>query len=58
VIMGFLLSLPPPMPGFLLLLPGLALIASQFGRVARALDHGEGMMCNVYLRICGRSGTQ
>jgi hypothetical protein len=56
--MGFLLSLPPPMPGFLLLLPGLALIASQFGRVARALDHGEGMMCNVYLRICGRSGTQ
>jgi hypothetical protein len=57
VIVGFLLSLPPLMPGFLLWLPGLALIASQFGCVARALDRGECMMRNVYRRIRGQIGA-
>lgn len=56
--LGFLLSLPPLMPGFLLWLPGLALIASQFGCVARALDHGECMIRKVYRRISGQGGTQ
>jgi hypothetical protein len=41
VVLGLVLSLPPLMPGFLLWLPGLALIAAQFGWVARALDQGE-----------------
>jgi len=58
VMLGFLLSLPPLMPGFLLWLPGLALIASQFGWVARALDHGECMIRKVYRRISGQGGTQ
>ncbi len=58
VILGFLLSLPPLMPGFLLWLPGLALIASQFGCVARALDHGECMIRKVYRRISGQGGAQ
>lgn len=57
VILGFLLSLPPLMPGFLLWLPGLALIASQFGCVARALDYGECIMRKVYRRIRGHSGA-
>ena len=41
VILGFVLSLPPLVPGFLLWLPGLALIAAQFDGVARALDRIE-----------------
>jgi hypothetical protein len=41
VVLGLVLSLPPLMPGFLLWLPGLALIAAQFRWVARALDRGE-----------------
>ena len=55
-ILGFLLSLPPLMPGFLLWLPGLALIASKFDRVARTLDHGEYLMRKAYRRIRGQSG--
>ena len=54
VILGFLLSLPPLMPGFLLWLPGLALIASQFGCVARALDRGECMTRRLYRRVRAR----
>ena len=57
VMLGFLLSLPPLMPGFLLWLPGLALIASQFGWVARTLDHGEYLMRKVCRRIRGQGGT-
>lgn len=53
MILGFLLSLPPLVPGFLLWLPGLALIASQFDCVARTLDQGECLLRNLYRRIGG-----
>ena len=53
VIVGFLLSLPPLVPGFLLWLPGLALIASQFDCMARTLDQGECLLRNLYRRIGG-----
>ena len=57
VISGFLLSLPPLLPGFLLWLPGLALIASQFGCVARCLDRSERMLHQLYRRIGRHNGT-
>ena len=41
VVIGFLLSLPPGVPGFLLYLPGLALIAGQLQLVAIGLDRTE-----------------
>jgi len=58
VILGFILSLPPLAPEFLLWLPGMALIASQFACVARALDHGECMVRHLYRLIVGQSGTE
>ena len=43
VICGFVLSLPPGMPGFLLWIPGLALIAARSGRAAILLDRLESL---------------
>lgn len=58
IAVGFVLSLPPLMPGFLLWVPGLALIASQFDLVARALDRGECLARTLYRRLAdqGESG--
>ena len=53
VALGFVLSLPPLVPGFLLWLPGLALIAAQFGWVARALDRLECGLRSLYQQIRG-----
>ena len=41
LVVGLLASIPPGVPGFLLWVPGLALIASCSRRVARALDRAE-----------------
>lgn len=51
VVAGFVLSLPPLMPGFLLWIPGLALVASQFHGLARGLDRGECALRGLYRRI-------
>lgn len=54
VVTGFFLSLPPLMPGFLLWLPGLALMASQWHSLARALDRSECLARNLYRRVADR----
>ena len=41
VVVGVLLSMPPLVPGFVVSLTGLALIASQSQRVARWVDAAE-----------------
>lgn len=41
VVVGVVISLPPLLPGFLLWIPGFALIASQIKTVAIALDKLE-----------------
>jgi hypothetical protein len=51
VVLGVVLSLPPLMPGFLLWIPGLALMASQIHGLARMLDRGECVMRGLYRRI-------
>jgi hypothetical protein len=52
VICGFVLSLPPGAPGFLLWVPGLALVAARSGRAAILLDRLEtaGRRVGQYLR--------
>ncbi len=52
--LGLLLSLPPLLPGFLLWLPGLALLASQSLVVARSLDRSECLVRKLYRRIARR----
>ena len=56
MILGFVLSLPPLVPGFLLWLPGLALIAAQFDGVARALDQVECRAHKLYRWFTGHKG--
>ncbi len=51
---GLVLSLPPGMPGFLLWIPGLALVASQVKPVAVALDKLECAVRNLYHKIVDR----
>ena len=51
---GLVLSLPPGMPGFLLWMPGLALVASQVKAVAIALDKLECAVRNLYHKIVKR----
>lgn len=51
---GLILSLPPAMPGFLLWIPGLALVASQVKPVAVALDRLERAVHNLYHKIVER----
>jgi len=41
VVSGFLLSLPPGIPGFLLWIPGLALLSARSKPLARLLDRLE-----------------
>jgi hypothetical protein len=53
VAVGLLLSLPPLMPGFLLWVPGLALIASQLRSVAHLLDRTECLLRGLYRRVAG-----
>ena len=48
---GLVLSLPPGMPGFLLWIPGLALVASQVKAVALVLDKVECAVRNLYHKI-------
>jgi hypothetical protein len=57
VILGFVLSLPPLVPGFLLWLPGLALIAAQFDGVARFLDRIECRVRRLYRLMRGHRGV-
>jgi hypothetical protein len=53
VILGLVLSLPPLLPGFLLWVPGLALIAGQSGVAARALDRIESGARRLYRWLRG-----
>ncbi len=48
---GLVLSLPPAMPGFLLWIPGLALVASQVKAVAVVLDKLECAARSLYHKI-------
>jgi hypothetical protein len=41
LVAGLLLSLPPGVPGFLLWVPGLGLLAARFRLLARWLDRSE-----------------
>lgn len=41
VVTGLLLSLPPGVPGFLLTIPGLGLLAARSHMIARWLDRAE-----------------
>lgn len=52
---GLVLSLPPGVPGFLLWIPGLALIASQKKTVAVALDRAECAARDLYHKITGKT---
>jgi hypothetical protein len=58
VVLGLLLSLPPLLPGFLLWLPGLALVATQSGGVARVLDRSECLLRRLYRRVAARVATR
>ena len=51
VIGGIVLSMPPLVPGFLVTLSGLVLIASQSRRVARWIDAAECRLRNLYKRL-------
>lgn len=55
---GLVFSLPPGMPGFLLWIPGFALVASQVKAVAVALDKLECAVRNLHhafvKRVSGR----
>ncbi len=53
LVLGLILSLPPLVPGFLLWIPGLALIASQSIFTASVLDSGECLLRRLYRRLGG-----
>lgn len=55
---GLVLSLPPAMPGFLLWIPGLALVASQVKPVAVVLDKLECAVRNLYHKIVKRFSSR
>jgi hypothetical protein len=48
---GFLLSLPPGVPGFLLWVPGLALLAARFRGFAALLDGLEVRSRRIWQRL-------
>lgn len=58
VVAGLVLSLPPGLPGFLLWVPGFALIASQIRIVAVILDRLECKIRDIYKKLTGRSLDQ
>jgi hypothetical protein len=51
LITGFLLSLPPGVPGFLLWIPGLGLLVGRFERFAQVLDRGEMLAPRAWSRV-------
>lgn len=51
LICGFLLSLPPGVPGFLLWIPGLALLAARLKSFAVALDRLERLADQAWQRV-------
>jgi hypothetical protein len=55
---GLILSLPPGMPGFLLWIPGLALVASQVKAVAVAIDKLECAVRSLYHKIVRRFSSR
>lgn len=55
-IIGFLLSIPPGSPGFLLWIPALGLIAARLKFFALFLDKLESISRTLYGRIKGKLG--
>jgi sulfite exporter TauE/SafE len=55
LIVGLLLSLPPGIPGFLLWIPGLALLAARSKTLAELLDRIEEWSRKTWQRLRGRS---
>ena len=53
LIVGLLLSLPPGIPGFLLWIPGLALLAARSKTLAMLLDRIEAWGRNTWQRLRG-----
>lgn len=51
LIVGLLLSIPPGVPGFLLWVFGLAILAARFRSFARLLDKAELVAVNTWHRI-------
>lgn len=51
VIVGVLLSIPPGLPGFLLWIPGLALLAARSKFLAKVLDRVEAWGRRVWARL-------
>jgi len=54
VICGFVLSLPPGVPGFLLWIPGLALLAARSKPLAKLLDRLEAWGRNMWKNFRAR----
>ncbi|HEX5738383.1 MAG TPA: hypothetical protein VFY22_07735 [Hydrogenophaga sp.] len=55
---GLVLSLPPGVPGFLLWIPGLALLAARSRMLAWWLDRSEAWVRALWQRWRGRKGRQ
>jgi sulfite exporter TauE/SafE len=54
LIVGLLLSLPPGIPGFLLWIPGLALLAARSKTLAKLLDRTEVWGQKTWQRLRGK----
>lgn len=50
VIVGSLLSIPPGVPGFLITVPGLGIIASRVKIVAILLDRSERILHDIWIK--------
>lgn len=57
IVCGFVLSLPPGVPGFLLWIPGLALLASRFRSLAKLMDRLETWGRKTWRRLRNPPGT-
>jgi hypothetical protein len=53
VVVGVALSIPPGVPGFLITLPGLGLLATQSRTLARWLDRAELKLRRLFSRVSG-----
>jgi hypothetical protein len=53
LVVGLLLSLPPGIPGFLLWIPGLALLAARSKSLAKLLDRIEAWSRKTWRRLRG-----
>lgn len=58
LICGLALSLPPGIPGFLLWIPGLALIASRSRRLSILLDRVEAWAWQAWRRLRGPRSSE